>query len=106
MWWQQVPPLVMALGNRQCATLCAIFAEPTRSDITWDDFERLVVALGGSWVKPGRTAGSRRKAALRGRKGLFHAPHPAPTMKKGSVDSARAFLSGLGITPRVEGCTC
>jgi hypothetical protein len=96
----------MALGKRHCATLCAIFEEPTRSDIAWDDFEKLVTALGGSWLKPGHNAGSRRKAALRSRKGLFHAPHPAPTMKKGSVESAREFLLRLGITPRTEGCEC
>jgi hypothetical protein len=96
----------MALSNRHCTTLCAIFEEPTRSDIAWTDFEGLVVALGGSWAKPGRTAGSRRRAALRSRKGLFHALHPAPTMKKGSVESAREFLLRAGVTPRGEGCRC
>jgi hypothetical protein len=96
----------MLLSHRHCSTLCAVFEEPTRNDVEWDDFERLVVALGGAWVKPGRTAGSRRKALLRGRKGLFHAPHPHSTMKKGSVESARAFLLSLAITPKSEGCRC
>jgi hypothetical protein len=96
----------MALSSRHCATLCAVFAEPTRSNVAWDDFEKLVVALGGSWVKPGHTAGSRRRAVLRGRKGLFHAPHPGPAMKKGSVESAREFLRNAGVTPQTEGCRC
>ncbi|MFZ1425882.1 MAG: type II toxin-antitoxin system HicA family toxin [Geminicoccaceae bacterium] len=101
-----MPPFAMALNKRQCAVLCAVFAEPTRSDLAWADFERLVVALGGEWVKPGHTGGSRRRAALRGRKGLFHAPHPGPTMKKGSVESAREFLLRAGVTPQSEGCRC
>ncbi|MBF0332825.1 MAG: type II toxin-antitoxin system HicA family toxin [Alphaproteobacteria bacterium] len=94
----------MNANNRD--TLCRIFADPTRADVDWDDFVRLVKALGGEWPKPGHTAGSRRRAKLNGRKGLFHSPHPGSLMKKGSVESAREFLRNAGVTPASEGCQC
>ena len=96
----------MTLNNANRATLCLIFAEPTRADVEWDDFTRLVTALGGEWLKPGHSGGSRRKAKLNGRKGLFHSPHPGLVMKKGSVESAREFLSNAGVTPASEGGQC
>ena len=101
-----MPPFFVPLSSTNCATLCAIFEVPTRADIVWDDFERLVRALGGMWRKPGQTAGSGRRAGLNGVKGLFHEPHPDPRMKKGSVESARQFLQNAGITPQTEGCIC
>jgi hypothetical protein len=96
----------MVLSNRHCRTLCAIFEEPTKSNIRWADFESLLRALGATLVKPGKTAGSRQRVALRGRKAVFHKPHPDPTMKKGSVESARDFLKNAGATPEKEGCSC
>ena len=101
-----MPPFSMTLNANNCDTLCRIFADPTRADVDWDDFVRLVNALGGEWVKPGHTAGSRRRAKLNGRKGLFHSPHPGSLMKKGSVESAREFLSSAGVTPASEECQC
>jgi hypothetical protein len=80
----------LALSAKHRRTLQRIFEEPTRADVQWDDFEALVVALGGEWRKPGRTGGSRRRAMLRGVRGLFHRPHPGSVMKKGSVESARS----------------
>ena len=96
----------MALSSRHCRTLCAIFEEPTRQDIRWAEFEALLRALGATFSKPGRTAGSRRRIFLRGRKAVLHKPHPEPTMKKGSVESARDFLKNAGATPEKEGCSC
>jgi hypothetical protein len=48
--------------------------------------------------KPGKTAGSRQRIVLRGRKAVLHKPHPEPTMKKGSVESVRDFLQNAGVT--------
>jgi hypothetical protein len=101
-----MPPLLVPLSSANCATLCAIFAVPTRADVVWNDFARLVRALGGEWRKPGRSAGSGRRAVLNGVRGLFHEPHPDPRIKKGSVESARMFLSNAGVTPQSEGCKC
>ncbi len=96
----------MTLNAANRATLRMIFADPMRGDVRWDDFVRLVNALGGEWLKPGHAAGSRRKAKLNGRKGLFHSPHPGALMKKGSVESAAEFLRNAGVTlaPEDERC--
>ena len=93
----------MGLSSRNRDTLRRVFEEPTRADIDWDEFVRLVEALGGSWQKPGHSAGSRRKARLSGVKGLFHQPHPGSVMRKGSVESAREFLRRAGFLPGSEG---
>jgi hypothetical protein len=92
----------VSLSSRSRRTLGRIYAEPTRADIGWDDFVRLVEALGGVWARPGRTAGSRRRAKLNGVKGLFHQPHPGSVMKKGSVESAREFLRRAGVSPEQD----
>ena len=92
----------MALGRKHRRTLQRIFEEPTRPDIAWADFEALLVGVGGEWRKPGRTAGSRRRAILNDVKGQFHRPHPGSTMKKGSVEAARFFFRNAGVTPKEE----
>ena len=94
------------MSSKHCRVLCAIFEEPTRSDILWTDFIALCRALGAEFTKPGKTAGSRQRIKLRGRKVVLHRPHPEPTMKKGSVESARDFLRNAGATPEKEGCEC
>jgi hypothetical protein len=66
----------------------------------------LCKVLGADVPKPGKTAGSRQRIALRGRKTVLHKPHLEPTMKKGSVESARAFLQNAGVAPQTEGCQC
>ncbi len=96
----------MSLSNRHCRILCAIFEQPTRADIRWADFLALCRALGAHLPKSGNTAGSRQRIALRRCKAVFHKPHPEPTMKKGSVESAREFLTNAGATPELEGCEC
>jgi hypothetical protein len=70
------------------------------------DFLALCKALGAELPKPGKTAGSRQWIALHGRKTVLHKPRPEPTMKKGSVESARDFLKNAGVTPQTEGCQC
>jgi hypothetical protein len=95
----------MALSSRHCSTLCALFAEPTRSDLRWSDFVSLCRALGGAKPKTGKTGGSRR-LQLHGMRAVLHEPHPDPRMKKGSVESARDFLRNAGVTPAKEGCKC
>lgn len=89
----------MALSSKHRRTLEHIFEEPTRADVEWEDFVALVLALGGEWRRPGRTSGSRKRATLRGVKGVFHSPHPGSVMRKGSVESARLFLRNAGIVP-------
>jgi hypothetical protein len=105
-WWHYLPPLRMSLSKKHCRTLCAIFEEPARANIRWADFLTLCRALGADVPKPGKTAGSRQRIALHGRKTVLHKPHPEPTMKNGSVESVRAFLQNAGVTPQTEACQC
>ncbi len=97
-------PSCMALSGKNCRTLCRIYEEPIRKDIHWSDFVRLCRALGAEFPKPGRTSGFRTRIKLKGRKAVFHRPHPQPEMKEGSVRSARDFLGNAGVTPDSEGC--
>src|ERR1039458_8172168 len=98
-----MPPCRMSLSSKHCRTLCTIFRVPTAATVTWAGFALLVSALGGD-VEPGD--GSRRRMQLNGMIAVFHRPHPQPTMKKGSVESAREFLLKAGISPKSEGCVC
>jgi hypothetical protein len=93
----------MGVTSKHCRTLCAVFRIPTAATVTRASFALFVSALGGN-VEPGD--GSRRRMRLNGVIAVFHRPHPQPTMKKGSVESARDFLLKAGINPKSENCVC
>lgn len=84
------------LSNNHKKTLSSIFANPVRADIRWTDIEALFRALGGD-VTQG--SGSRIRITLNGRRMVFHAPHPQPTIVKDAVRSVRRFLLEAGISP-------
>ncbi|HNR32804.1 MAG TPA: type II toxin-antitoxin system HicA family toxin [Candidatus Hydrogenedentes bacterium] len=75
-------------------TLEAVFETPTRCDIRWADIESMFVALGAE-VQSGR--GSRVRVALRGRRAVFHRPHPGRLAKRYQVEYTREFLRGVGV---------
>jgi hypothetical protein len=56
----------------------------------------LLKALGAE-VEEGR--GSRVSIDLKGRRAVFHRPHPNPTAKKGLVETVRALLASVEIEP-------
>ena len=85
-----------SLTNRHLATLAAIFERPNRSDIPWRQIEALFEALGGT-IEQGN--GSRRRVALRGRRAVFHEPHPERVTDRGAVTSVRDFLTSAGVRP-------
>jgi len=84
------------LNNKNRKTLKAIFEEPIRSNIRWNDIENLVKDLGGN-IKQGR--GSRVMFELNEKIGRFHQPHPQPEIKKYVVKDLRDFLKAAGILP-------
>lgn len=94
----------MALSSKNCRTLCDVWEQPTRSDVDWDDFIRLYLAMGGEPVRNG--SGSVRRLRLNDVKAAFHEPHPTGAMKKGAVESARLFLLNAGVSPQKVGCDC
>lgn len=81
-------------------TLAAIFAEPTRANISWREIESLFRHYGAQ-ISQG--AGSRVRVAFgegaRVIRATFHRPHPQHEAHKPLVRSARRFLTEAGITP-------
>jgi hypothetical protein len=84
------------MNSRNRKILEAIFEEPIRADITWDDVESLVKALGGR-VKEGR--GSRVRLNFGDVSATFHAPHGSDKTDKGALKSVRRFLEAAGVKP-------
>ena len=84
------------MNQKHHKTLAAIFADPVRSDIKWNDIEALFVACGGSLEK---ARGSRVCVEINGVVAHFHRPHPRPDTDKGAVKSVRRFLENAGVRP-------
>ena len=82
------------MNKKNNSTLAAIFEDPVRSDILWNDIESLLYAL-GSEITEGR--GSRVRVALKGVRAVFHRPHPRRETDKGSVKSMRRLLIAAGV---------
>ncbi len=74
--------------------LRAIFEDPVKSNIAWQDIEGMLVALGAD-VTEGN--GSRVRIALNGIRAVFHRPHPQKETDRGSVKSVRRFLTEAGV---------
>lgn len=77
-------------------TLSAIFADPVRSNIAWEDIEALLMALG---AERDEGTGSRIRFVLNGIRATFHRPHPRKETDRGAVKSVRRFLEEGGIKP-------
>jgi hypothetical protein len=82
------------MNNKQRLTLAKIFEQPERADIPWVDIEKLFEALGAE-VTEGR--GSRVRVAFKGRKAVFHRPHPEKETNKPTVRSVRGFFKEVGV---------
>lgn len=79
----------MALRGKHRRILAAVFAEPTRADVSWQDVESLLVALG---VELTQGRGSRVRAYRNGVRAVFHRPHPRKEVGKDALRSIRRFL--------------
>jgi len=84
------------LNNKSKDILKAIFEEPIRSDIKWNDIENLVQNLGGK-IKKG--SGSKRMIEINGKIGRLHEPHNKSEIKKYAVKYLRSFLEEVGFSP-------
>ncbi|MDF5730539.1 MAG: type II toxin-antitoxin system HicA family toxin [Rhizonema sp. PD38] len=85
----------MGLNSKHQKTLNAIFENPVKSNISWNDIENMLIALGAE-VSEG--AGSRVIVVLNGIRAVFHRPHPEKEADKGAVKSVRRFLAEAGVT--------
>jgi len=77
-------------------TLAAIFADPVRAGIKWDDIESMLRHHGAE-ISQG--SGSRVRVALHGVRAVFHRPHPRKETDRGAVKSMRRFLTEAGVMP-------
>ncbi len=84
------------MNKKHQKTLTAIFANPVRSNIVWDDIDALLVAL-GAVRQEGH--GSRVRFLLNEVPAVFHRPHPRKETDKGAVKSVRKFLIDAGVIP-------
>ena len=78
------------MNKRHRQTLKVIFENPVRSNVLWDDVEKLLIALGAE-LSEGR--GLRIRIALNGIRAVFHRPHPRKETDKGVIVSMRRFLT-------------
>jgi hypothetical protein len=86
----------MKIGRRHRSTLEAVFSDPVKAGIKWTDVEALRLACGAEITEG---SGSRVRVALKGRRAVFHRPHPRKETDKGAVKSVRRFLIETEIVP-------
>ena len=84
------------MNTKHRNVLRAIFENPIRANIRWNDIEDLLLACGAE-ISEGR--GSRVRIVLRGVRAVFHRPHPRKETEKGAVASMRRFLIEAGVQP-------
>jgi len=84
------------MNTKHRKTLEAIFADPVRSNIAWEDIEALLVSAGALRQEGD---GSRVRFLLNSVPAVFHRPHPRKETDKGAVKSVRKFLIDAGVTP-------
>jgi hypothetical protein len=84
------------MNSKNRKTLEAVFSQPTKTNINWDDIKALLIAVGAT-VK--EREGSRVRF-IKGDIGMsFHRPHPGKEAKPFQVEAARDFLLEMGVTP-------
>ena len=84
----------MIMNKKQRKTLDAIFANPIRRNIIWDDVVSLIEAIGGKVLQGN---GSRVRFSLNGVSLNIHSPHPQKELKRYQVKDVRTFLSRAGV---------
>lgn len=84
------------MQKKHLHTLKLIFTNPPPANINWKDIEALFKNLKAE-ITEGR--GSRIRIALKGRRAVFHRPHPHKETDKGAVKSVRRFLENIGVKP-------
>ena len=65
----------------------------------WKELESLLKHFGYQPIRPGKTAGSRRRFTHEERNSIIslHKPHPARTLKKYQIEQVIEFLEGEGL---------
>ncbi|AFZ45832.1 hypothetical protein PCC7418_3728 [Halothece sp. PCC 7418] len=82
------------MNRKQRKIYAAIFSEPIRRNIVWDDVVTLIKGIGGT-VTQGD--GSRVRFDLNNISLNIHSPHPEKELKKYQVKVLREFLEKAGV---------
>jgi hypothetical protein len=82
------------MNKKQRNTYSALFAEPIRRNILWNDVVSLVLALDGQVLQ---ADGSRVRFDLNGISLNIHSPHPQKELKRYQVKAVREFLLNAGV---------
>ncbi len=82
------------MNKKQRKIYDALFAEPIRRNIVWDDVVNLIKGIGGT-VTQGN--GSRVRFDLNEISLNIHSPHPQKELKRYQVKAIREFLIKVGI---------
>lgn len=82
------------MNSKQRRILEGIFSFPTRSNIDWNDIEKLMLSLGAK-VREGK--GSAGVFIFNNKIFPFHRPHPQKEAKKYQVEALRKFLVNQGV---------
>ncbi|MGB8698631.1 MAG: type II toxin-antitoxin system HicA family toxin [Thermosynechococcaceae cyanobacterium] len=82
------------MNKKQRNTYSALFAEPIRRNILWNDVVSLVFALGGQVLQGD---GSRVRFDLNDVSLNIHSPHPQKELKRYQVKAVREFLLNAGV---------
>jgi HicA toxin of bacterial toxin-antitoxin, len=82
------------MNKKQRNTYSALFAEPIRRNILWNDVVSLVLALDGQVLQGD---GSRVRFDLNEVSLNIHSPHPQKELKRYQVKAVREFLLNAGV---------
>jgi hypothetical protein len=82
------------MNKKQRNTYSALFAEPIRRNILWNDVVSLILALDGQVLQGD---GSRVRFDLNGVSLNIHSPHPQKELKRYQVKAVREFLLNAGV---------
>lgn len=82
------------MNKKQRKIYDALFAEPIRRNIVWDDVVSLIKGIGGTVIQGD---GSRVRFDLNDISLNIHSPHPQKELKRYQVKAIREFLIKAGI---------
>jgi hypothetical protein len=82
------------MNKKQRNTYSALFAEPIRRNILWNDVVSLILALDGQVLQGD---GSRVRFDLNDVSLNIHSPHPQKELKRYQVKVVREFLINAGV---------
>ena len=84
------------MNRKHEKTLAALFADPTRANISWD---AVVSALTAKDVEVHPAGGSKFVFSYGGTSHVLHRPHPGNELKKPGVRAVRSFCIAAAIGP-------